>query len=120
MHLYPIRNLDNFYIQKTICHKVRKTPLIDLQSTWNSIDESLKCTVSENALKNEIKTELMSKHADFHYDETVCISCMNLLLKHPIAHGIRHNKLYLKCITVQHEEGEKKKKGKRRRKILVV
>ena len=77
-HPYPLRNLDDFYIQRTDCQKVTKMPLINLPYTWNSIDETFKCITSRNIFKNKIKLELMEKHADFHCNKTVCISCMNL------------------------------------------
>ena len=77
-HPYPLRNLDDFYIQRTDYQKVTKMPLINLPYTWNSIDETFKCITSRNIFKNKIKLELMEKHADFHCNKTVCISCMNL------------------------------------------
>ena len=77
-HLYPLRNLDDFHIQRTNSQKLSNMPLIDLPYTWNLIEDSLKRIASRNIFRNRIKLELMEEYADFRCIKTVCFSCMNL------------------------------------------
>ena len=76
VHNYPLRNLHDFHVPRTLSTKLSKMPFFDLPKIWNSIDDELKKITLKKTFKSQFKNFAMDKYANFRCNNLICYPCL--------------------------------------------